>query len=198
MPRNFTYHLPLRDGVLANLWRTRPCAKCFTVYPISRFGGNRVSYLRLKGCRPAICGPCQRRDGGTEKNTAYRRTWRAANKERDAQHCRNNYQRNKASIRVRHKKYRAEHPEICRQGWQRYNARKLAVTIGSVNYKAVVLRDERTCYLCGKVCGADLTLDHVVPLSRGGAHSEDNLRVAHKSCNSRKSNRLLSEAAHLF
>lgn len=40
------------------------------------------------------------------------------------------------------------------------------------------------CHLCGEP-GAD-TLDHVVPLSRGGSNGVGNLRPAHRGCNSRK------------
>lgn len=38
-----------------------------------------------------------------------------------------------------------------------------------------------TCHRCGRP-GAD-TVDHLVPLSRGGTHHVDNLRPAHRYCN---------------
>ena len=46
---------------------------------------------------------------------------------------------------------------------------------------------ERDAYACQE-CGAhrDLTLDHVVPESRGGAADVANLRTLCRSCNSRK------------
>jgi 5-methylcytosine-specific restriction endonuclease McrA len=40
------------------------------------------------------------------------------------------------------------------------------------------------CYLCGAP-GAD-TLDHVVPVTRGGGNEPDNLRPAHRRCNTLK------------
>jgi 5-methylcytosine-specific restriction endonuclease McrA len=40
------------------------------------------------------------------------------------------------------------------------------------------------CWLCGNA-GAD-TVDHVLPISRGGPHILANLRPAHHSCNGRK------------
>lgn len=49
------------------------------------------------------------------------------------------------------------------------------------------------CYLCGHELSGDIHMDHVVPLSRGGAHSADNLRPTHAGCNLRKNDRLLSE-----
>ena len=46
---------------------------------------------------------------------------------------------------------------------------------------------EGECAYCGS--REDLTLDHVVPLSRGGTHAIDNLVAACKPCNSRKGSR---------
>ncbi len=43
-----------------------------------------------------------------------------------------------------------------------------------------------------------LEMDHVIPLSRGGNHTADNIVPACRSCNSSKGNKLLSEwAEHL-
>lgn len=56
-------------------------------------------------------------------------------------------------------------------------------------YKDPVYRAYRrdgVCHLCGQP-GAD-TLDHLVPLSKGGTNDPSNLRPAHRACNSRKGN----------
>jgi 5-methylcytosine-specific restriction endonuclease McrA len=37
------------------------------------------------------------------------------------------------------------------------------------------------------------TIEHLIPLSRGGSHSMDNIRPAHARCNSMKGNRTLEE-----
>lgn len=46
------------------------------------------------------------------------------------------------------------------------------------------------CHLCG-LPGADSS-DHLVPRSLGGSDSLDNLRPAHRRCNSSRGNKLLS------
>lgn len=46
------------------------------------------------------------------------------------------------------------------------------------------------CYLCGSV--AD-TIDHVIPLSRGGNNDISNLRPACYDCNIKKGSQLLSD-----
>ncbi|PIE59520.1 MAG: HNH endonuclease [Desulfobulbus propionicus] len=43
------------------------------------------------------------------------------------------------------------------------------------------------CYYCGRAVGfSDLTMDHVIPLSRGGNSSKDNLVPCCKTCNTKK------------
>lgn len=59
--------------------------------------------------------------------------------------------------------------------------------------KEVFLRDSYTCQYCGRQCH-DLTIDHVVPRSRGGPHTWDNLVSACKPCNHRKGGKLLADA----
>jgi 5-methylcytosine-specific restriction endonuclease McrA len=54
----------------------------------------------------------------------------------------------------------------------------------------VLRRDLRRCAYCGKK--AD-TIDHVVPRSRGGAHSWENCVAACRACNSKKADRLVEE-----
>ena len=51
--------------------------------------------------------------------------------------------------------------------------------------------DTLTCYLCLKPIrfGND-SLEHKIPVSRGGTNNYDNLAIAHKRCNSKKGNKL--------
>jgi 5-methylcytosine-specific restriction endonuclease McrA len=57
-------------------------------------------------------------------------------------------------------------------------------------------RDNYQCQYCGT--SEDLTLDHVVPKSRGGRTSWDNLITACKRCNSRKGDFTPEEAGMLL
>ncbi len=44
-----------------------------------------------------------------------------------------------------------------------------------------------TCYYCGEKVGfKDLTMDHVIPLARGGSSRKDNLVPCCKDCNNKK------------
>ncbi|HEJ84135.1 MAG TPA: HNH endonuclease [Desulfobacteraceae bacterium] len=51
-----------------------------------------------------------------------------------------------------------------------------------------------TCYYCGREVGyANLTMDHIIPLARGGRSTRDNLVPCCKECNTRKKGSLTVE-----
>src|SRR2546421_3854611 len=65
----------------------------------------------------------------------------------------------------------------------------------ALSRKNILLRDRNTCQYCGELlASSELTLDHVVPRSRGGTSSWENLVACCHSCNRRKGNQLPLEA----
>jgi len=58
--------------------------------------------------------------------------------------------------------------------------------------KNVMIRDNYTCQYCGAT--KELTIDHVIPVSRGGKSNFENCVTACKQCNLKKGGRLPSEA----
>jgi 5-methylcytosine-specific restriction endonuclease McrA len=58
----------------------------------------------------------------------------------------------------------------------------------------IMLRDDEICQYCGKHT-RDLTLDHVLPRSRGGQSTWENLVACCKTCNGRKGSKLPKEAS---
>ncbi|WP_356948665.1 HNH endonuclease [Mycobacterium sp. TJFP1] len=66
-----------------------------------------------------------------------------------------------------------------------------------VDKMRVFERDGWKCGICGEAVDKDLawphrasaSLDHVVPLSQGGAHTYSNTRCSHLSCNTQRGNR---------
>src|ERR1700733_5835797 len=64
----------------------------------------------------------------------------------------------------------------------------------ALSRKTILLRDRNTCQYCATVLSSsELTLDHVVPRSRGGSSTWENLVACCHECNRHKGNRLLSE-----
>lgn len=61
--------------------------------------------------------------------------------------------------------------------------------------KHVMVRDEFRCQYCGTAKA--LTIDHVIPVSRGGKSTFENCVTACKYCNNKKSNKLPSEV-HMY
>lgn len=61
--------------------------------------------------------------------------------------------------------------------------------------RSVALRDNFTCQYCGETPGRNLlTMDHVLPRSRGGQTSWENVVTACSTCNMRKGDRTPEEA----
>ena len=65
----------------------------------------------------------------------------------------------------------------------------------SASRRHILLRDRNTCQYCARVLRpAELTLDHVLPRSRGGASTWENLVACCHACNRRKADRTPDEA----
>ncbi len=73
--------------------------------------------------------------------------------------------------------------------------RRIPYQTRALSRKNVLLRDRYTCQFCGRVMPAhELTLDHVIPRSRGGHTDWDNLVACCHRCNNLKGDRLPEEA----
>ena len=68
-----------------------------------------------------------------------------------------------------------------------------------VSRRTVLARDNYTCQYCGAQPGkTQLTIDHVVPRSKGGGTTWDNVVAACGPCNRRKGNRTPEQANMLL
>ena len=64
----------------------------------------------------------------------------------------------------------------------------------ALSRKNILLRDRNTCQYCGQIMASgELTLDHVIPRSRGGASTWENLVACCHPCNRKKGNHMLVE-----
>ncbi|MEM9511738.1 MAG: HNH endonuclease [Cyanobacteria bacterium J06642_2] len=64
--------------------------------------------------------------------------------------------------------------------------------IPAVSRRELLRRDRHACQYCGS--GKALTLDHVLPRSKGGAHTWENLVIACALCNQEKGDRTPEQA----
>jgi 5-methylcytosine-specific restriction endonuclease McrA len=106
------------------------------------------------------------------KKTAWMRVWRESNREKE---------------KARHKKYKENHSEIVQANRRSYEARKKSA-LGSITAKEwldICNKFGNKCLRCGRN-DVKMTMDHIVPLSKGGTHTADNVQPLCLSCNSRK------------
>jgi 5-methylcytosine-specific restriction endonuclease McrA len=117
------------------------------------------------------------------------KAWRAANAERNREterrYLRNNPESATAASRAATARYAKANPH---KGSERKARRRAlladAPRVEKIDREYIIARDNSSCHICGKrVARKDLHLDHLIALSKGGSHTADNLRVAHKWCN---------------
>lgn len=65
----------------------------------------------------------------------------------------------------------------------------------AISRRSVFARDGHRCQYCGS---AAENIDHVVPRSRGGTHTWDNVVAACRRCNAAKEDRLLTESGFVL
>lgn len=75
--------------------------------------------------------------------------------------------------------------------------RKRAATVDVVRRSVVFERDKGMCGICVTPVdpASPWEVDHVIPISKGGAHSYANVQLSHRSCNRSKAARMPKETA---
>jgi 5-methylcytosine-specific restriction endonuclease McrA len=101
---------------------------------------------------------------------------------------------------------KAEEGVYRRNALTRNALRKTNGKVEVINPKEIFERDGWCCQLCGQKVDKSLyktkgtkryanapSLDHIIPLSRGGEHTKINVQCAHYLCNCKKSNKLIGQ-----
>lgn len=160
----------------------RACTGCGETKPIAEFTKQKLG----RGGRRATCRTCSR---------AISKAWREANPEkwraiREA-YVRNNLAKEKA----RHLRWTRANPHMVTARNSRRRSQLLGAFVEDVDVAAIYDRDGWLCGICGHpVKRGQESLDHVIPLSRGGMHESTNVQIAHRSCNSAKRDSMPREA----
>lgn len=137
-----------------------------------------------------------------EKIRTYQKKWEKANKRKVIEFRKTYYEINKKEIRNRIDEWRKNNPDRVRKNGRKqnhqYRARKRNATVENFDPIEVFERDSYICQLCG--CKTSLRyksqyhlkrseLDHITPLSVGGAHSKQNTQCLCRQCNMNKQNK---------
>ena len=98
---------------------------------------------------------------------------------------------NPEKARARSRKWNLTNPEGVQLKNNRRRARRMENGVFLVSPKEIKQLKSRPCYLCGE--SKSTTVDHIIPLVRGGRHSIGNLLGACGPCNSSKHDKYLVE-----
>lgn len=145
-----------------------------------------------------------------EPAKARAKKWKSLNPERLGEVRADYRERYRAELRLRGDQYRDEHKEQRaaaqklyedtprRKRWRRaYYAKRYAARFDAeashLDPAELFARYGPDCHICGEMIDGSWHLDHVVPLSRGGRHEEENLRPSHPRCNIGKGAKLMDE-----
>lgn len=152
-----------------------------------------------------------RRQTNPEPYRAAVRRWIEKNPDKARDNTLKWHKANPERTRAIQKKWSDAHPETVLENTRRWRQgnperraeqgrRRRATKSGAseidmdLTLQGVFDRDAGICYLCDEVVDrGHASVEHVVPLSKGGSHTWTNVRLAHISCNSRKGVKSLEE-----
>lgn len=124
--------------------------------------------------------------------------WDNKCKDCKADYRRSLYERNAESEKALSAQWRRDNPDLARAQHSLRRARRFVNGPPEIiKFSEVYHRDGGICGLCHEIVDKDLTfpdpgygtIDHIIPLSKGGPHQYENVQLAHSSCNSKKGNR---------
>jgi 5-methylcytosine-specific restriction endonuclease McrA len=182
----------------------KKCTKCGGIKPITEFHKDK----RLKSGHTSWCELCNRQyhkqyyrgdkekiisrakkyyENDRENKKINVRAWAIKNPERRKSICKKWRDNNKEQSTQAIKEWKNSHPEKVTISSETRRIRILNAegTIAAEEWTAVLEKYHHTCLCCGKN-NVKLTMDHVVPVSLGGAHSIENIQPLCQSCNSKK------------
>lgn len=149
---------------------SKTCTKCGESKPLTDYAKSSRA-LDGKQCKCKTCDKAYRK-ANKAKITAYQKT---------------------SEYKASRTKYRKSGKG--RRMWTSANQRRRALRAGAkhIPYDAEALLNSTYGFCCYCVEQKPLTLDHVIPLSKGGADAEHNIVPCCQSCNSSKNNTELVE-----
>lgn len=187
---------PDKDGM-------RECGKCKEIKKLEEFTKNK----KCLGGFERKCKDCTNKDCWAKKhpkeNKEYKDKWHEANKEKTQAQWKERYQSdplkyityqkiylsdpiNLSKVKIRNAQYRKDNPELSCAN--RHKRREMAIKNGNntLTWRQMqeIKAENPTCKACG--ASEDISVDHILPLDRGGQNCKENCTVLCRSCNSSK------------
>ena len=141
----------------------------------------------------------------SERLNAQATAWQKANPEKVAKIKKAYRKANPEKVKAYNKAYWKANSDKNRQRSHKHRALKHATQIEPISEKQVYLRDGWKCQICHKRVNKKLkwphpmcaSLDHIIPLSKGGTHTYANVQLAHFGCNMSKHNNVLPQGEQM-
>jgi len=143
------------------------------------------------------------REKNPEKARATWKRWQAENREKSRENSRKSYAKNADRERLKDAEWREANRDLARQRnrecyWKdpskqrnRQHQRRAAATEYLILPKELKRLYSQPCSACGSM--SEQSLDHIIPVSKGGRHSIGNLQTLCLTCNVKKANRTIME-----
>lgn len=167
------------------------CSRCGIMKPLDAFTKHRKQRLGVASwCLSCVNEDSRRfRTENPDRAKEFGRRYRRNNRTKTRERMRLYHQRTKEACRSRLRAWRRNNPD-------KYRATKIrrrALEMGAVGYftdgewASLKSACDYRCVRCGRrEPEIELTVDHVVPLSRGGGNGIDNIQPLCMPCNSQK------------
>ena len=97
------------------------------------------------------------------------------------------YEKHKETIKQKNLLYKKQNLDKCRE-WRHNRENKMlggAISPGIID--KLYLLQQGKCACCGYKLGQNYHLDHIVPISKGGSNTDDNVQLLRDVCNMSKS-----------
>lgn len=157
---------------------SKTCTKCKVTKPLTDFYKQAAGKFGVQ----SECKPCWK----VRLATDYQKNRQAVINRTAAYNI-----ANRDAYNERRRKNHLERPELYLGAAQRRRARKNAGGVFRISNQELGRLYKKSCFYCGST--NEITMDHVVPLVRGGRHSIGNLVAACATCNKSKNYRFITE-----
>ncbi len=191
---------------------SKTCGTCHAEKPLAGFYRSKTT----KDGHASRCIECTKsalavyRAENAERIKETRRLYNAKNKSAVNEYSRQYHAKNRTERVAKIAEYRRNNPDKLRLAKSRWNqahpeavramdmakthrrrTRKRENGVYRIDQGYLVRLLNQPCFYCGE--NGNMTLDHVVPIARGGTHGIGNLVPACRSCNSSKNDRFITE-----
>ena len=128
-----------------------------------------------------------------ERAAASEARWRAANPDRHRRFC----MANPTAVAAHRAHFRTAHPDAWRENARRQKRVRRArianvlATLTAAEWNAILEAAGHACIYCGSQ--EKITQDHLIPISRGGDHTAENVAPACLPCNQSKGVKAVAE-----